>query len=109
MVLVGGRADATAALQWGIVNEVVTPERLLPRAIEIAERISQFDAVALDHSKKALRDIPTLDWSRGIEYGLNINAVIARQTPAGAQGISSFVAGGRSVGQGVDPATKPGA
>jgi enoyl-CoA hydratase/carnithine racemase len=109
MVLAGGRADAIAALNWNIVNEVVEPEQLLPRAIEIAERISKFDPVALDHSKKALRDIPTLDWSRGIEYGLNINAVIARQTSAGSQGISTFVAGGRSVGQGIEPDAKPSA
>jgi enoyl-CoA hydratase/carnithine racemase len=109
MVLTGGRADAAAALEWGIVNEVVEPDRLMSRAVELAERISQFDPIALDHSKKALRDIPTLDWTRGIEYGLNINAVIARQTAAGAQGISSFVAGGRSVGQGVDSSGKAGA
>ncbi|MFM7066210.1 MAG: enoyl-CoA hydratase/isomerase family protein, partial [Gammaproteobacteria bacterium] len=108
MVLTGGRADAASALQWNIVNEVVAPEQLLVRAVEIAERISRFDAVALDYSKKALRDIPTLDWSRGIEYGLTINSVIARQTAAGVQGISSFVAGGRSVGQGVDSVSQPG-
>ena len=108
MVLTGGRADAASALEWGIVNEVVTPDQLLPRAMDLAERISKFDPVALDYSKKALRDIPSLDWSRGIEYGLNINAVIARQTAAGAQGISSFVAGGRSVGQGVDSSGKLG-
>ncbi len=102
MVLSGSRIDAAVALQWGIVNEVVPAELLLPRAIEIAERIAAFDPIALDYSKKALRDIPTLDWSRSIEYGLNINAVIARQSTAGVKGIASFVDGGRSVGQGLD-------
>lgn len=100
MILTGSRVDAATAEKWGIVNEVLAADKLLPRAEELAQRIAKFDAVALDYSKKALREVMTMEWSRAIEYGLNINAVIARQTSAGTQGISNFVAGGRSTGQG---------
>lgn len=100
MVLTGKRVDAQTALSWGVVNEVLNPEQLMPRAFELAEHIAQFDSVALDYSKKALREVVTMEWSRSIEYGLNINAVIARQTQAGRQGIDKFAQGGRNVGQG---------
>jgi enoyl-CoA hydratase/carnithine racemase len=100
MILTGARIDAATAENWGVVNEVHAADKLLARAEELAQRIAKFDAVALDYSKKALREAMTMEWSRAIEYGLNINAVIARQTRAGTQGISNFVAGGRSTGQG---------
>jgi 1,4-dihydroxy-2-naphthoyl-CoA synthase len=39
--------DAATAERWGLVNEVVEPERLLPRAREIAARVAGFDPVAV--------------------------------------------------------------
>ena len=40
MLLTGDRIEPEQALEWGIVSEVVEPERLIPRAIEIAEMIA---------------------------------------------------------------------
>lgn len=39
----GRRVDASAALELGLVNEVVTPEQLLPRAHAIADEIMKID------------------------------------------------------------------
>jgi enoyl-CoA hydratase/carnithine racemase len=100
MLLTGWRIDALTAERWSIVNEVVPKGELLSRAEEIARHIAQFDPVALDHTKKALREILTLEWSRAIDYGFMINNVIARQTNAAKSGISKFVTGERSIGQG---------
>ena len=104
MILTAGQVDAETALRFGIVNEVVAPEALLARAEELAERLAGFDPVVLDYAKKALRDIPLLDWTRSIEYGLNLGHVIARQSEAAEEGLSRFVEGERSAGQGARPA-----
>lgn len=39
----GAFIDAETALAWGLVNEVVAPERLVPRALEIAAAIAEQD------------------------------------------------------------------
>lgn len=43
MSFTGAFIDAQTALAWGLVNEVVAPERLLPRAMEIAAAIAAQD------------------------------------------------------------------
>ena len=40
LLLTAGRVDPAQALQWGVVTEVLPPDRLMPRAIELAERIA---------------------------------------------------------------------
>lgn len=100
MVLTGERVDAARAERWGLINEVVAADQLLPRAEKLAEYISAFDAAALDFSKKALRDIATMEWSRSIDYGLGLRDQIAAQSTAAEAGIANFVAGGRSAAQG---------
>ena len=40
MLLVGGRVEAPQALAWGLVSEVVAPDHVMPRAIELAEEIA---------------------------------------------------------------------
>lgn len=40
LILTGGRIDAAEALRLGLVSEVVEPDRLLPRAREIAAEIA---------------------------------------------------------------------
>ncbi len=41
MLLTGDGIEAEQALEWGVVSEVVEPERLIPRAVEIAELIAE--------------------------------------------------------------------
>ena len=100
MILTAKRFDAHTAERWGIVNEVVPPDELLPRAEELARHIAQFDPIVLDFSKKALREVPNLDWSRGIEYGLWTGTQIRAQTSAAAQGVGRFLSGQPNPGQG---------
>ncbi len=100
MILTARRIDAHTAERWGIVNEVVAPDQLLPRAEELAQHITQFDPVVLDFSKKAIREIPNLDWSRGIDYGIWTGTMIRSQTAAGAEGVGRFLRGKPNPGQG---------
>lgn len=40
MLMTGDRIEAEQAEEWGVVSEVVEPEQLMPRAIEIAKMIA---------------------------------------------------------------------
>ena len=55
MLLTGDRVEPERAKEWGIVAEVVEPERLLPRAIEIAETIAANAPLAIKGTKAAYR------------------------------------------------------
>lgn len=46
--------DAQTAYEWGLVNEVTAPDRLLPRALEIAEQIAAVNADLLPAIKKLI-------------------------------------------------------
>jgi enoyl-CoA hydratase/carnithine racemase len=56
LALLGGseRMDARSALAVGLVGEVLPPERLLPRARELASRIAEHSPTALALSKRAI-------------------------------------------------------
>ncbi len=56
MALLGGseRIDARRAYELGLVGEVVAPERLMPRALELAGLIAQHSPTALALSKRAI-------------------------------------------------------
>jgi 2-(1,2-epoxy-1,2-dihydrophenyl)acetyl-CoA isomerase len=60
LLLTGRKLDAAAALEWGIVNEVVPPEELTPRATEIARRLAGAPAGAAGATKRLLNAA----WSR---------------------------------------------
>jgi enoyl-CoA hydratase/carnithine racemase len=106
MILTTRRIDARTAEQWGIVNAVVPHERLLDEAEALARHIAQFDAVVLDYSKKAIRDLDLMPWSDGLVYGGYIGSLIREQSQASAEGITRFLGGQRNPGQGAD-ARKP--
>jgi enoyl-CoA hydratase/carnithine racemase len=103
LVLTTNRIDGATAERWGMVNECVDPERLLPRAREIATQVASFDAVALAESKKMLERIPAIvtDWQEAMDLGQSANLVIRSKTTAQAEGNARFAAGIKNPGQGV--------
>jgi enoyl-CoA hydratase/carnithine racemase len=103
LVLTTNRIDGETAMRWGMVNECVAPERLLPRAREVAQQVARFDAVALTESKKALDRIPAFitDWQEAMDHGQMVNLTIQSKTTAQAEGNTRFAAGGKNPGQGV--------
>ena len=92
LALLGGseRMDARTALSLGLVGEVLPPERLLPRARELAGMISQHSPTALALSKRAVWE--SLD--RGLEDALDHTwKIIEGHTdhPDLAEGTRAFV------------------
>ncbi len=102
MVLTTNRVDGATAERWGMVNECVEPDRLLPRAREVARMVARFDPVALSQSKRALDHIPAVitHWSEAMEYGQMVNQTIRSRTNAQDAGRARFAAGGKNPGQG---------
>ena len=49
------RATAEEARAIGLINEVVEPEEVLPRARAIAQRLASFDPAAVQTAKRTLR------------------------------------------------------
>jgi enoyl-CoA hydratase/carnithine racemase len=83
LTFTGQRIDAAKAESWGLINEVVPREQLLPRAEELAEHIAAFDALSLDYAKKAHHIVEDLGWDAGVDYGLTVQHVLAsmKQVP----------------------------
>lgn len=102
MILTGNRIDGRTAEEWGLVNRCVPHEELLGAATEVAERIAQFDPVALAACKRAIDTIPAAvtDWRSAFDYGELTNAAIREQTEAQKGGLAKFGAGERNSGQG---------
>lgn len=55
MLLTADRIEPAQALAWGIVTEVLEPERLMPRAIEIAELIAANAPLSMQGTKAAIQ------------------------------------------------------
>jgi enoyl-CoA hydratase/carnithine racemase len=103
LVLTTNRIDGPTAERWGMVNGCVEPEALLPAAGALAQKVAQFDAVALAESKKALDRIPAFitDWQEAMDHGQMVNLMIRSKTTAQAEGSARFAAGIKNPGQGV--------
>lgn len=102
MVLTGERIDGSTAADWGMVNQSVPLEKLNQEVTALAERIANFDATALELSKKALWKIPgeISEWSSAIAYGTEVFNQIQNRGTAFAEGLSRFREGQRNPGQG---------
>jgi enoyl-CoA hydratase/carnithine racemase len=103
LVLTTNRMDGATAAAWGFVNQCVEPEELLPAARALAQKVAQFDAVALAESKKALDRIPAVitNWQEAMDHGQMVNLTIRSKTAAQAEGSARFAAGIKNPGQGV--------
>ena len=90
MILTGRVIEADEALAWGLVTEVVEPDRHLDRALEIAEGLAAFpQRTMLSDRRAALEGI-------GLEFaeGLALEARLGRDSViTGAAGAARFAAG----------------
>jgi enoyl-CoA hydratase len=68
MVFTGRILDAEQAAQWGLVNEVVEAEELLPSVEGMAEKLAMGGRIALYQAKRCLSHSLDMDLGRGLEY-----------------------------------------
>ncbi len=55
VLLSGRRVNAEEALKWGLINEIVEPEKLMERAREMADHLAKGGPLALQATKAAVR------------------------------------------------------
>ncbi|NUN07568.1 MAG: enoyl-CoA hydratase/isomerase family protein [Ignavibacteriaceae bacterium] len=72
LLLTGEKIDAQKALALGLVNNVFKPEELLPKAEELADKISAKPALAVQNILKALSSTR----QTGLNEGLAIEALL---------------------------------
>ena len=90
LLLTGKMFDAAEALRVGLVNEVVAPGQLLPRARDLASQLIENSPSSLRLTKKLINGYISDSLDRQIEQAVRDNAEI-RQTTDFREGISSFL------------------
>ena len=90
LLLTGRVFEAAEAQSLGLVNEVVSPKRLLPRAKELAQQLLENSPAALRVTKRLLNSYLSKSLDHHIEHAVRENADI-RQTADFQEGVASFL------------------
>ncbi|HEX4663465.1 MAG TPA: enoyl-CoA hydratase-related protein, partial [Terriglobales bacterium] len=90
LLLTGRIFDAAEALRLGLVNEIVEPGHLLPRAYELARTLMENSPASLRGTKELLSQTVNEELDRRLEASIAENARI-RQTHDFREGITSFL------------------
>jgi methylglutaconyl-CoA hydratase len=90
LLLTGRVIDAGEAHRLGLVNEVVSPEKLLARARELAETLAANSPASLLATKRMLKTYSHLELDRQIAAAVDENARI-RTTDDFREGVSAFL------------------
>ncbi|MCX5794844.1 MAG: enoyl-CoA hydratase-related protein [Elusimicrobia bacterium] len=89
-MLSGERFDAAAALQLGLVDEVVSPEGLIPRAKRIAASLAEAAPGAQAVVKELLERVPGQSLDAALEYAVEVIAKLRAGAEA-QKGMHSFL------------------
>ena len=66
LLLTGRWMDAAEAARWGLVNEILPPEKLLPRARELANLLAAGPPLVFAAIKEVMRETETMTFHDGI-------------------------------------------
>lgn len=66
LILSGRPFSAQQAYEWGLVNELCEPERLMPRVLEVAREIAANAPIAVRQAKKAIHQGLQTDLTSGL-------------------------------------------
>lgn len=89
MILTGERVPAPLAERKGLVSEVLPPDQLLTRALELAEMIARKSSAITPYAKRAVRAADELPLSEGLrlEHALIVEAYCKQDR---AEGLRAF-------------------
>jgi methylglutaconyl-CoA hydratase len=90
LLLTGRIIGAEEAARMGLVNEIVAPENLLPRARELAALLMENSPASLRATKKLLSDHSRVELDSQIEAAVRENAAV-RTTADFREGVASFL------------------
>jgi 2-(1,2-epoxy-1,2-dihydrophenyl)acetyl-CoA isomerase len=86
----GRKLSALEALEWGLVSEIVAPERVLPRAQERAGELAALPTRAIAMTKRLFAGAATARLEEQLELEAQLQAA-ATQTEDFAEGIAAFL------------------
>jgi enoyl-CoA hydratase/carnithine racemase len=75
MLLTGDSVTAGQALAWGLITEVLPPDRLMERALDIADRIAARAPVAVETAKLNLQAAYSLTRDEAIRYERDLQTI----------------------------------
>jgi enoyl-CoA hydratase/carnithine racemase len=75
MTMTGDPIDAERALSWGLVSEVVEPDALLPRALELAATIASRPPIAAETAKANLAAAFNLPLAQAVAYERELQGI----------------------------------
>jgi enoyl-CoA hydratase/carnithine racemase len=78
MLLTGSPIDPNTAMEWGLVNRVVPPERLREEAYALAQRIAEASPFTVSVGKQAFYTQIDLDQPKAYAYAkevMSLNAI----------------------------------
>ena len=90
LLLTGRIFGAEEAQRLGLVNEIVTPEQLMPRAQELAGQLLENSPASLQATKRLLSSYTREQMDRQVAQAVTGNAAI-RQTADFKEGITAFL------------------
>lgn len=90
-LLLSGRIfSASEAQAMGVVNELLEPEKLLPRARALAQSLAEMSPTALTHTKRLLLKFSQEDLDRETELAVEASARV-RKTADFQEGLAAFL------------------
>lgn len=90
LLLAGRLFTAEEAQGWGLVSEIVAPERLMDRSREMAKSLLSNSLMAMAETKRLLAEQNRVWLDQAIEAALRVNAG-ARETADFREGVSAFL------------------
>jgi enoyl-CoA hydratase/carnithine racemase len=90
MTLTGDMIDAATALEYGLIAEVVPPEQVVARAIEVAQAIAANPGHATRMAKRLLREGQDMKLAPLLELSAAFQA-LAHHTADHAEAVSAFM------------------
>jgi E-phenylitaconyl-CoA hydratase len=83
------RIGATEALRISLIDEIVEPERLLDRAVELAEQAASGSPSAVEKSKRAIRGALERPMAEAMQHGWEL-LLAQRSHPDSVEGPKAF-------------------
>lgn len=90
LLLTGRVFGAEEAHKLGLVNEIIAPEQLMPRTLELAQQLMENSPASLQATKKLLSGYTREQFDRQVAQAVEANAAI-RKTADFKEGITSFL------------------
>lgn len=90
LMLTGDRLDAATAERYGLVNRVVTADRLDATVHEVASKVAGFSPAVLQLGRRAFATMSDMEFGKAVEY-LNTMLTLNLLTDDAMEGISAFV------------------